>query len=121
MAAPTEARIRAEINTIGDPCSAAHGMPLGMTDMGLVEAVRVAPGGEVDVRLRLTSPCCGMVGYFVDEITRRVSSLDGVGAVAVSVDHGLDWTPAMMSEEARRARRARLTSLGIPATPASVS
>ncbi|WP_433503152.1 metal-sulfur cluster assembly factor [Pseudonocardia halophobica] len=117
MPAPSEAEVRDRINTVGDPCSAAHGMPLGLTDMGLVETVAVGDDGAVEVRLRLTSPCCGMVGYFVDEVSRRVGELPGTSAVDVSVDAGLDWTPDMMSDRARATRRAHLTELGIPLLP----
>jgi metal-sulfur cluster biosynthetic enzyme len=112
--APSESAVRDRINTVGDPCSAAHGMPLGLADMGLVEGVDVGPDGAVAVRLRLTSPCCGMVGYFVDEVGKRVGELDGATAVDVTVDSGLDWSPDMMSDRARAHRRARLTELGIP-------
>lgn len=114
---PSEEAVRDRINTVGDPCSAAHGMPLGLDDMGLVEQIEISPDGAVRVRLRLTSPCCGMVGYFVDEVSRRVSDLNGATAVVVSVDAGLDWSPDMMSDAARATRRARLTELGIPVPP----
>jgi metal-sulfur cluster biosynthetic enzyme len=110
----TESAVRDRINSVGDPCSAAHGMPLGLADMGLVEGVDVDPDGSVAVRLRLTSPCCGMVGYFVDEVGRRVGELDGATAVEVTVDSGLDWSPDMMSDRARARRREHLTELGIP-------
>jgi metal-sulfur cluster biosynthetic enzyme len=115
--APSEPAVRERINTVGDPCSAAHGTPLGLADMGLVERVEVAADGAVRVRLRLTSPCCGMVGYFVDEVSRRVGDLDGATSVDVTVDAGLDWTPDLMSDAARARRSAHLTELGIPILP----
>jgi metal-sulfur cluster biosynthetic enzyme len=101
------------LNSIGDPCSAAHGQAMGIVDMGLIERLVIDPAGRVEVRLRLTSPCCGMVGYFIEEAKARVGALAGVAEVAVDADHGLDWSPAMMSEEAQRRRRARLRGLGI--------
>ena len=51
VTAPSEAEVRDRINTVGDPCSAAHGTPLGLEDMGLVEAVDIAADGGVQVRL----------------------------------------------------------------------
>jgi metal-sulfur cluster biosynthetic enzyme len=101
------------LNTIGDPCSAAHGQAMGIVDMGLIESLAIDPTGHVEIQLRLTSPCCGMVGYFIEEAKKRVGGLAGVAGVAVEADHGLDWSPSMMSEDARRRRRARLRDLGI--------
>ncbi|ODU07628.1 MAG: hypothetical protein ABS81_00540 [Pseudonocardia sp. SCN 72-86] len=60
----------------------------------------------------------GRLLHDVDEVSRRVAELDGTAAVDVTVDAGLDWTPDMMSDRARSRRRAHLTELGIPPTPA---
>src|SRR4051794_15361136 len=112
-AAVSEAAVLGCLNTIGDPCSAAHGQSMGIVDMGLIERLAIDPAGHVEIRIRLTSPCCGMVGYFIEEAKSRVGALAGVADVAVEADHGLDWSPSMMSEEAQRRRRARLRSLGV--------
>lgn len=106
--------VRACLNTIGDPCSVAHGLSLGITDMGLVESVDIDGAGHVKIALRLTSPCCGMIGYFMDEARTRVGELSAVTSVSVEVDRGLDWSPDMMSDAAKRRRRAHLRELGIP-------
>lgn len=112
-AAVSDAAVLGCLNTIGDPCSAAHGQGMGIVDMGLIDRLEIDPAGHVDIRLRLTSPCCGMVGYFIEEAKTRVRALEGVAGVAVEADHGLDWSPSMMSEEAQRRRRALLLSRGI--------
>ncbi len=109
----SEAVVLACLNTIGDPCSAAHGQGMGIVDMGLIERLAIDPTGQVEIRLRLTSPCCGMVGYFIEEAKTRVGAIAGVAGVAVEADHGLDWSPTMMSEDAQRRRRVRLRTLGI--------
>ena len=110
------AQIRHLLNSIGDPCSVAHGVPMGLDDMGLVEAVGVDPDGNVDIRLRLTSPTCVMVSYFKVQAEDRVAQLPGVRSVTVRTDIGLDWTPDMMSDDAKARRQAALAARGIPVT-----
>jgi metal-sulfur cluster biosynthetic enzyme len=109
-----EAEIRRRLNTIGDPCSVANGVPMGLDDMGLVESVDVGPDGDVQIKLRLTSPTCVMVSHFkiqAEELTREIP---GVRNVAVRSDLGLDWSPDMMSASARRRRGAALRARGVP-------
>lgn len=107
-------QVRRELDTIGDPCSVAHGTPMGLDEMGLVEDVAIDPDGNVRVRLRLTSPTCTMVGYFGVEARSRIGRLPGVRSVEVTTDLGLDWTTEHMSEQARARRRELLRSRGIP-------
>jgi metal-sulfur cluster biosynthetic enzyme len=108
------AEIRRELDTIGDPCSVAHGTPMGLDEMGLVEAVHLDADGNVQIHLRLTSPTCMMVGYFGVEARSRIGQLPGVRSVEVTADLGLDWTPDQMSDAARTRRRELLRSRGIP-------
>jgi metal-sulfur cluster biosynthetic enzyme len=89
-----------------DPCSAASAQPLSILEMGLVKDVGYRDG-EVTVHLRLTSPCCGMGWYFLQQADRRLADLPGVERVTVTLDNGLEWTPALMTPPAREAR-ARL-------------
>jgi metal-sulfur cluster biosynthetic enzyme len=110
----TIAEIRAQLNTIGDPCSVAQGVPMGLDDMGLVRDVTLDDEGNVEIGLRLTSPSCHIVGYFDVEAKRRVLELPGVRSVTVQVDHGLDWTPQMMSEGAKVRRRKAMEARGAP-------
>jgi len=111
--AALEAEIRRLANTIGDPCSVAHGTPMGLDDMGLVERVEISDDGDVVIQLRLTSPSCYQIGYFTQELKQRVQPVPGVRDVEVRADAGLDWTPSMMSESAKRRRRASLAARGM--------
>jgi metal-sulfur cluster biosynthetic enzyme len=54
-----------------------------------------------------------MVGYFQVEAQRRALEVPGVRSAEVSSDSGLDWTPAMMSDDAKRRRRLALQARGI--------
>jgi metal-sulfur cluster biosynthetic enzyme len=108
-----ETEIRSRINLIGDPCSVAHGTPTGLDDMGLVERVDIDPDGDVTVHLRLTSPSCYQIGYFANEIKKLVGEVSGVRSVEVQCDMGLDWSPSMMSDDARARRRETLAAKGL--------
>jgi metal-sulfur cluster biosynthetic enzyme len=105
--------IRARIDEIGDPCSVATGTPMGLVEMGLIKQVDIDPDGAVRVDMRLTSPSCYQLGYFSTEIERRVGALPGVSGVEVTYDRGLDWTPSMMSSEAKERRRQTLARKGM--------
>jgi len=111
--AALEADIRSRINLIGDPCSVATGTPMGLEDMGLIKRVDVHDDGDIVVHMRLSSPSCYQIGYFSNEIKRLVGELPGVRDVEVRSDAGLDWTPSMMSEDAKRRRRETLAAKGM--------
>jgi metal-sulfur cluster biosynthetic enzyme len=112
--AELEARVRHCLHQIKDPCSVATGHPLHLEEMGLVKRVEIdAEAGSALVDLRLTSPTCVMVGYFVTEIRKLVTeAVPEIREVEVTFDHGFDWTPDMMSQEVRRQRAARFARQG---------
>jgi len=119
---PTEQDIRASLNGIVDPCSAAAGAPAGLDEMGLVREVRIEPGptgARVSVVLALTEPTCLMGIPFVRSARQRLAALDGVAEVDVSLAAGFDWTPAELSpayaarlERVRELRRQRPAKTG---------
>jgi len=102
---PSEKTVRDKLRDIVDPCSAANGSKLDIVEMGLVESVEVTDG-DVRVEMRLTTPACHMVPYFIDEIEEGVGPLPGVESVEVETDDGMDWTTDMMSENAKEKRQA---------------
>jgi metal-sulfur cluster biosynthetic enzyme len=108
-----DAQVREILHGIGDPCSVASGTPMSIEEMGLVKAVDLDDDGRLHVTLRLTAPLCHNVGYFDVEIKRRLADLPGVASVTVSMDHGLEWTPELISPGARERRRKNLALHGI--------
>ena len=102
---PRRERIRDALRGIVDPCSAANGSNLDIVEMGLLKSVEV-DDSEVRVEMRLTTPACHMVPYFIEEIEERVSALSGVESVEVETDDGMEWDTEMMSEEAKKKRQA---------------
>lgn len=107
MATPTEKTVKAALDEVIDPCSAANGTNFSIVDMGLLEDIDIK-GDHVTVAMHLTSPECMMIPHFMKEVTDKVGSLDGVGSVDLETDYGFEWTPSMMSEEAQEVRRERM-------------
>lgn len=106
----TEDAVRAKLREIVDPCSAARGTDHDVIDMGLLESIDIEDG-DVTVNMRLTSPTCYMVPYFIRETENRVRELDGVDSVTLETDAGMEWRPEMMSDDAKRRREEYLDGL----------
>lgn len=102
--------VNRRLNDVIDPCSVASGMPLGLPEMGLVAGVDVE-GSHLDVRIRLSSPGCYMLGYFTDEIRDRLLPMSGIDSVDVHFDEGFEWDASFMSEEVKERRRLKFLQL----------
>lgn len=89
------------------PCAAAQHNTFNIVEMGLVDSIDVSDT-QVTVELRLTQPACFQVGYLQSEIEDHVGSLPDVDAVTLETDDGHEWDPEMMTEAAKRQRKAYL-------------
>lgn len=111
-------RVEAALNSVIDPCSAAGGAPAGLTDMGLVRGVELAPGvaggQHVSVVIAVTHPACLMAPVFAVRAEQAVSELPGVESVEIDLDSEFQWTEEHLTDEYRsrlldvRARRRRV-------------
>src|SRR5215213_1284556 len=115
MPADPHAGLRAAIlqrlDEIKDPCSVAGGTPMGLTEMGLIASLDISEDGDVAVCLRLTAPFCHMIAFMEKEVVARAGSLPGVRSVTVTTDQGLDWSPDLISGDARRRREERAAAV----------
>lgn len=123
---PSPLAVREKLDEIVDPCSEARGTDISIVEMGLLKRIEV-DDGSVHVELRITSPSCMMVGYFIEQANERVGDLPGVEEVTLSTDAGLSWRDEMMSEDAKERRREHQQALAdryaeegaaVPASPA---
>ena len=73
-----------------DPCSAAHGRPLSLAQMGLIRDLKV-DAGVVTLHLYLTSPICTMVAKIIDMAEQELRPIPGIHQITVIPDSGLDW------------------------------
>jgi metal-sulfur cluster biosynthetic enzyme len=98
--------VEQRLDEVVDPCSAANGTDLGLVEMGLVADIEIE-STQVNVSLRLTSPFCMQIPYFIDEVEEKVGELDGVSSVTLETDQGMEWHQGMMADSARARREER--------------
>ena len=65
---------------------------------------------DVKITMSLTTPGCGMGSQMANDIKEKVSAMDEVNDVDVTVTFDPPWNPEMMSDEAR-------SKLGFDPTP----
>lgn len=96
---PSEAEIIGALRHCYDPCCREKG--ISVVDMGLIEAITVE-GDQVGIDMVLTSGWCPFAARLLTDMEDQVAQLDGVAHVQVNIVWGPTWTPARLSEEARR-------------------
>ncbi len=80
-------------------------IPVNVVELGLVYNNDVTPipegGYQVDIKMTLTAPGCGMGDVLKEDATRRIRAIPGVKAVNVVIVVEPVWGAAMMSEAAK--------------------
>lgn len=86
----------ATLKTIFDP-----EIPVNVYELGLVYNVSVGLGGEVEVRMTLTSPACPVAGTLPGDVERKLRALDWVSQAKVQLVWDPPWNKSMMSDAAK--------------------
>jgi probable FeS assembly SUF system protein SufT len=80
-------------------------IPINVVDLGLVyeATVRMRDDGqrEVDIRMTLTAPACGMGDILVDDVRSKLELIPTVAEADVELVFDPPWNRTMMSEAAR--------------------
>lgn len=120
-----EARVRAALDDVRDPCSVVAGVPAGLVEMGLVRSLEVDDGPDgavVRVAIGVTEPTCLMGPSFVTGARERLAAEPGIAHVEVELSADPDWSPLDMSPGYRARltehRRARRDGIEVVETPA---
>lgn len=74
---------------------------VSLVDLGLIYSV-ACDAGDVKVVMTLTTPTCPSGDWIAEGVRAALAALPGVRSVAVDVVFDPAWTPAMLSEAARR-------------------
>ena len=74
---------------------------INLVDLGLVYDVAVSDGIAY-ITLTVTTPACPLGNYLEDQVRWAVLKLPGILGVEIEVVHEPRWTPALMSDAARR-------------------
>jgi ATP-binding protein involved in chromosome partitioning len=113
-----EAAVRDALRGVVDP-------ELGdnIVDLGMVDDVKIGPGGEVVVRVALTTPSCPLRGQIKAEVMARAGALAGVSAVdVVTSSMGPEQKAALMAKARWKAsQRAPKTTVPARARVLAVS
>ena len=80
-------------------------IPVNIVDLGLVYACEVDPrddgGFNVDIKMTLTAPGCGMGPVLATDVRSKVLALPGIKEANVDVVWDPVWDRSMMSEAAK--------------------
>lgn len=72
-----------------------------ITDLGLVYTA-VLSGGVAEVTMTTTTPICPLGAYLTREVERVLIGLPQISEVLVRLVDEPQWTPALISDHARR-------------------
>lgn len=96
----SEQRVWEVLKTCYDP-----EIPVNIVDLGLVYSLQLhegTGGANVEVRMTLTAPGCGMGPVIAQEARQKISQLGGVAEADVQVVWEPPWSPDMISEEGKQ-------------------
>ena len=101
-----------QLKTVYDP-----EIPVNVVDLGLIYDCTIKPvadGNQIDIRMTMTAPGCGMADVLKSDIERRLAALPTVKQLQVEVVFDPPWHPARMSEAARLQLGLDLDSASFP-------
>jgi probable FeS assembly SUF system protein SufT len=97
----SEDAVWAALRTCFDP-----EIPVNIVDLGLVYdlAVEKTPAGanQVEVKMTLTAPGCGMGPTIAEDARQKIAALPEVASAKVHIVWDPQWTPQMISETGRK-------------------
>jgi len=76
-------------------------IPINLVELGLIYDIKIIDDW-VGVKMTLTSPGCGMSGIISQNVRNAVMKVPGVKDADVRIVWQPAWSPAMMSEEAKK-------------------
>ena len=85
-----------QLRTVFDP-----EIPVNIYELGLIYEVKVEDGGQVAIRMTLTSPMCPAAEQLPPEVESKARGVPGVMGVQLDLVWDPPWNPSMMSEAAR--------------------
>ena len=92
----TREKIEAALKEVIDP-----EIGINILDLGFIYGIEINDG-QVKIKMTLTSPMCPLGGLIIEDIKKRVGSLEGVTAVDVELVFDPPWTPEKMHRDLTR-------------------
>ena len=85
------------LKTVFDP-----EIPVDIYELGLIYEINI-DGQDVAVKMTLTAPNCPIADDVVAQVHNAVMMVPGVESVSVDLVFEPEWTPSLMSDEAKLA------------------
>ena len=76
-------------------------IPINVVDLGLIYECKV-DGSDVDIKMTLTFPGCGMGPHIAQQAEWRLAEVEGIEDINVDLVFDPPWTPDMITEEGKR-------------------
>jgi metal-sulfur cluster biosynthetic enzyme/Fe-S cluster assembly iron-binding protein IscA len=92
-----EEKVKTALRNVYDP-----EIPMNIVDLGLIYGMETGPGGELRIRMTMTSPGCPAVEELVHEVEVQARAASGAPSVKVEIVWEPPWGPERMTEFARR-------------------
>jgi FeS assembly SUF system protein len=81
------------LRTVYDP-----EIPVNIYELGLVYGIDIQPGGDVLIRMTLTSPGCPVAASLPIEVESKLRDIPDVTSARVEIVWDPPWNPDMISE-----------------------
>ena len=92
-----EERIIEVLRTVYDP-----EIPVNIYDLGLIYRIELNDElTELSVDMTLTAPNCPAADFIMEDVRKKLETIQGLQKVDVNLVFEPEWTKEMMSEEAR--------------------
>ena len=80
-------------------------IPVNVVDLGLIYSCKLSDndktGSNVDVKMTLTAPGCGMGDMIANEVKQKIEGISGIAEVNVELVWDPPWDQNMINESAR--------------------
>lgn len=81
-------------------------IPVNVVDLGLIYDCKISPlagggGNQVDVKMTLTAPGCGMGEYLRQDVQNKLLCIEGIDEVNVELVWEPQWNQGMMTDAAK--------------------
>ena len=79
-------------------------IPVNIVDLGLIYDIKIEGDKDsqnINIKMTLTAPGCGMGPSIAQDVENRVSALNGINSVNVELVWEPQWDRDMMSEDAK--------------------
>jgi len=76
-------------------------IPVNIYDLGLIYEIDVDDDNNVKLRMTLTAPNCPMVDILLEEVDKKITSLEWVNELDLKLVFDPPWDQSMLSEEAK--------------------